>query len=83
MLDRDALLAALTRILVDDFEIDAALISPQAHLYQDLELDSIDAVDLVIKLQQLTGNKLKPEEFKAVRTIDDVVNALQRLISGG
>lgn len=83
MLDRDALLAELTRILVDDFEIDEALISPQAHLYQDLDLDSIDAVDLVIKLQQLTGNKLKPEEFKAVRTIDDVVNALQRLISGG
>ena len=81
MLDRDALLAELSRILVDDFEIDEALITPHAHLYQDLDLDSIDAVDLVIKLQQLTGNKLKPEEFKAVRTVDDVITALQRLIT--
>lgn len=83
MLDRDTLLAELNRILIDDFEIDEALLTPEAHLYQDLDLDSIDAVDLVIKLQQLTGQKLKPEEFKAVRTIDDVVTALQRLISGG
>lgn len=83
MLDRDTLLAELNRILIDDFEIDKALLTPEAHLYQDLDLDSIDAVDLVIKLQQLTGQKLKPEEFKAVRTIDDVVTALQRLISGG
>lgn len=83
MLDRDALLAELSRILVDDFEIDETLITPEAHLYQDLDLDSIDAVDLVIKLQQLTGNKLKPEEFKAVRTVDDVVTALQRLITSG
>lgn len=83
MLERDALLAELSRILADDFEIDEALITPQAHLYQDLDLDSIDAVDLMIKLQQLTGQKLKPEEFKAVRTIDDVVIALQRLITNG
>ncbi|MCL2917114.1 acyl carrier protein [Shewanella litorisediminis] len=78
--NREQILAKLTTILVDDFEIDADAISLEANLYQDLDLDSIDAVDLVIKLQQLTGKKIKPDEFKSVRTVEDVVNAIEALV---
>ncbi|WP_394202382.1 acyl carrier protein [Shewanella waksmanii] len=81
MQNREEILAKLTDILVDDFEIDADDISLQASLYQELDLDSIDAVDLVIKLQQMTGKKIQPEEFKAVRTVEDVVNAIEGLIN--
>ncbi|MEC4726850.1 acyl carrier protein [Shewanella sp. D64] len=80
MQSREQILEALTQILVDDFEIDAEDITPEASLYQDLDLDSIDAVDLVIKLQQMTGKKIKPEEFKAVRTVNDVVTAIEGLV---
>ena len=80
MQSREQILQALTRILVDEFEIDEADISPSASLYEELDLDSIDAVDLVIKLQQMTGKKIKPEEFKAVRTVDDVVSAIEGLV---
>lgn len=80
--NREQILEKLTTILVDDFEIDADAISMDANLYQDLDLDSIDAVDLVIKLQQLTGKKIKPEEFKSVRTVEDVVNAIEALVQG-
>lgn len=80
MQSREQILQALTRILVDEFEIDEADISPTASLYEELDLDSIDAVDLVIKLQQMTGKKIKPEEFKAVRTVDDVVSAIEGLV---
>ncbi|TRN26051.1 acyl carrier protein [Vibrio furnissii] len=66
--------------LVELFEIDADDIQPGAHLYQDLDLDSIDAVDLVVHLQKVTGKKIKPEEFKAVRTVDDVVEAVSELL---
>ncbi|WP_172561476.1 acyl carrier protein [Vibrio furnissii] len=66
--------------LVELFEIDADDIQPDAHLYQDLDLDSIDAVDLVVHLQKVTGKKIKPEEFKAVRTVDDVVEAVSELL---
>lgn len=76
----EQILEALTQILVDEFEIDAEDITPEASLYQELDLDSIDAVDLVIKLQQMTGKKIKPEEFKAVRTVDDVVTAIEGLV---
>ena len=82
MNNREQILEKLTTILVDDFEIDADAISLEANLYQDLDLDSIDAVDLVIKLQQLTGKKIKPEEFKSVRTVEDVVNAIEALVQG-
>ncbi len=66
--------------LVELFEIDEADIQPEAHLYQDLDLDSIDAVDLVVHLQNVTGKKIKPDEFKAVRTVDDVVESVVELL---
>ncbi len=66
--------------LVELFEINEADIQPEAHLYQDLDLDSIDAVDLVVHLQNVTGKKIKPEEFKMVRTVDDVVESVVELL---
>ncbi len=54
----------LQGILVDEFEIDADDISLDANLYQDLDLDSIDAVDLVVKLREITGKKIEPVAFK-------------------
>ena len=80
MQNREQILAMLTTILVDEFEIDAEAITPEANLYEELDLDSIDAVDLVIKLQQLTGKKIQPDEFKSVRTVNDVVNAIEGLV---
>ncbi|AZG74963.1 acyl carrier protein [Shewanella livingstonensis] len=80
MQNREQILEMLSAILVEDFEIDATDITLEATLYEDLDLDSIDAVDLVIKLQQQTGKKIQPEAFKTVRTVDDVVNAIEGLI---
>ncbi|WP_217877137.1 acyl carrier protein [Pseudoalteromonas shioyasakiensis] len=70
----------LQGILVDEFEIDADDISLDAHLYQDLDLDSIDAVDLVVKLREITGKKIEPDAFKQVRTVQDVVNEVEKLV---
>lgn len=62
------------------FEIDPDEIRPEARLYEDLELDSIDAVDMVVHLQKRTGRKIKPEAFRAVRTVQDVVDAVDQLM---
>ena len=67
--------------LVELFELDAEAVTMESHLYQDLELDSIDAVDLVVRLQKLTGKKIKPEEFKTVHTVADVVEAVAQLLA--
>ncbi|WP_341503726.1 acyl carrier protein [Gallaecimonas sp. GXIMD4217] len=79
-MNRDQIFAELKSILVEDFELDGGDISLDAHLYQDLDLDSIDAVDLVVKLQDLTGKKIQPDQFKAVRTVGDVVEAVMSLL---
>jgi len=72
--------AKLKEILVSDFEIDEAKIVPSANIFEDLEFDSIDAVDLAVRLQQFTNKKISPEEFKQIRTVEDVVNAIYDLI---
>ncbi len=71
--------ADVSALLVKLFEIDPEDIKPEARLYEDLELDSIDAVDMIVHLQKKTSKKIKAEEFKAVRTVQDVVDALERL----
>lgn len=68
----------LKAVLMEGFEIDESRISLQARLFEDLELDSIDGVDLAIKLEDLTGKRI-PEDFKTVRTVSDVVIAVQRM----
>jgi acyl carrier protein len=78
--NREQVLEQVTSALVELFEIDAADITLDAKLYTDLDLDSIDAVDLVVHLQKVTGKKIKPEEFKEVRTVEDVVNSVAALL---
>jgi acyl carrier protein len=70
----------LQKLMVEEFELDAQQVQLEANLYQDLDLDSIDAVDLVVKLREITGKKIEPEVFKAVRTVGDVVNEVYALI---
>lgn len=71
----------LSAILINDFEIDEDDISLEASLYEDLDLDSIDAVDLVVKLRDLTKKKIDPEAFKKVRTVNDVVLEIEKLVN--
>ena len=73
----------IVSVLGELFEIDAQQISPQARLYEELDLDSIDAVDLIVELKNITGKKIQPEDFKAVRTVQDVVDAVVKLLNNG
>lgn len=77
---KEAIFARIIEILRDTFDIDAGKITLQARLYEDLEIDSIDAVDLIVQLKPLVGKKLQPEAFKSVRTVQDVVDAIHRLM---
>ncbi len=81
MQTRDEIFATLRDALVELFELDAAQISLDANLYEDLEIDSIDAVDLIDHIKRQTGKKIAAEEFKAVRSVGDVVEAVYRLVN--
>jgi acyl carrier protein len=60
--------------------LDRSKITLDANLYSDLDIDSIDAVDLAVRLKELTGKRMQPEVFKSVRTVQDVVDALAALL---
>lgn len=79
--NKEEILSELTSILVEMFEVDAADVTADAHLSDDLDIDSIDAVDLIVRLKELTGKKIAPEEFKSVRTVGDVVDAIQKVMA--
>jgi len=82
-MDKPALYARITEILHDTFGIEPERVRPEARLGEDLDIDSIDAVDLIVQLKPLLGGNLKPEAFRSVRTVQDVVEALHAMIHAG
>jgi len=78
---RNEIFQTLRDALEELFELEPERITLEANLYQDLEIDSIDAVDLIDHIKRQTGKKIAAEEFKAVRTVGDVVEAVYRLTS--
>jgi len=77
---RDIVFQQLKEILSSEFEIDSSLIKPEARLYEELDLDSIDAVDLVVKMKERIPGKVDPALFKNARTIQDLVELLYSLV---
>ena len=77
----EQILEKLRAVLAEDFEVDPTRVTREANLFDELDLDSIDAVDLAIKLQEMTGQRIKPENFKSVRTVGDVISTVQFLLA--
>ncbi len=80
-LSREELLARLTDHLEEMFEIPRGKITLDSRLYEDFDLDSIDAVDLVVKLQEIAGKRIPPDAFKSVRTVEDVVDCMHDILA--
>ena len=80
MQTREEILAAIREIMVEMFEIDDQAITLEARLYEDLDFDSIDAVDMIVRLKEITGKAVKAEDFKTARTIGDVVDAVYKML---
>ncbi len=80
-LTKEEIFAFVKRTFVEEFEIDAQAVALEADLNNDLDIDSIDAVDLMVSLKNHTGKKLDPEIFKQVRTVADIVDAVFDLVS--
>jgi acyl carrier protein len=66
-------------VLAEEFEIPRESITREAHLFQELGIDSIDAVDLIVRMRELTGKHVPPDRFKSVRTVGDVIAVLESL----
>jgi acyl carrier protein len=79
-MDREQIFSQVKGYMVSLFDVEPEAITLDADLQSDLDLDSIDAVDLIVKVQEFTGRKIKPDEFKTVRTVGDVVDRISDLM---
>lgn len=82
-MDRQSIYTQIADYLVTTFDVPRDLITPDADLVNQLNLDSIDAIDLMVRLQEITGRKVAPDDFKSVRTINDVLTLVQRMHAKG
>lgn len=78
---RQEILEKLADIMGELFEVPRNKVVPEATLYDDLDLDSIDAIDLILKIEALTGRRIVPQDFKHVRTVGDILDCVETLLS--
>lgn len=82
MVTEQDILDKLKSVLEKSFEIDPSRVLPETRLYEDLDIDSIDAVDLIVELKPFIGNKnISAAEFKTVRTVGDLTKTLEKIIN--
>ena len=73
-MSKEQIFEILQKALVELFEIESSKISLSSKIYEDLEIDSIDAIDLVDYIKKQTGYKMQASDFKEVKTLGDIVN---------
>ncbi len=83
MKTREEIFEKLKSILEEMFEVEPTDIVMEAQLYDQLDIDSIDAVDLIARLSEITGIRVEPEQFKSVETVNDVVEVIYSLTPTG
>jgi acyl carrier protein len=72
--------ASLQTLMSEMFELDTSNVTPDSTL-EALDIDSIDAVDMLVRIHEMTGKRIKPEDFKSVLTIGDIAAALNRILN--
>ena len=78
-MDKQFLFAELKKVLVEQFDVEESDVALETNLYEELEIDSIDAVDLMVHIKELTGKKIPPDQFREIRTVNDVIETIARL----
>ena len=78
MQSKEEILARVTEILIKSFDLNPADVHPTTHLIDDLDLDSIDAIDLAVGLEEETGIEMSEEELRSIQIVQDVVDMVHR-----
>ncbi len=76
----DKIIETINTVMVEEFEIDAGLLKPDALLYEDLGLDSLDAVDLIVMVDKELGVRIEEDEARSIRTLEDVYQIIHGLL---
>ena len=78
---KEEILEGLRDMMVELFEFEREQIQLDAHVVKDLDLDSIDAIDMAVELQEITGRKVEESELRSIRTVSDIVDLVYRLLN--
>ena len=81
MYTKEEITQTIKEILISDFECDAEKLTPSVRLFEDLDLDSIDAVDLIVRLQKIIQKKVNPDDFKQIRTLQDLIETIEKIVN--
>jgi len=77
---RENIVKTINGLLIEEFEIDEKLITPEAHLKNDLGLESLDFVDIAVIVQKEFGLTLKGEEITSIRTLQNLYDYIEKCI---
>jgi len=76
-MNREIIVEKINDFLIEELEIDESLITPEASLMEDLEIESLDFVDIAVLVEEEFGFKFVKEDMQEVRTLDDMYNYIQ------
>ena len=77
-MQRAEIIKTVNEFLIDEFEIEEDMLTPDAHLIDDLGIESLDFVDIVVTIEKEFGFKVKREEITEVRTLDDLHGYIEK-----
>jgi len=80
-MNKEEILEGLRDMMVELFEFDREDIQLESHVVNDLDLDSIDAIDMAVQLQEITGCKVDESEMRSIRTVSDIVDMVYALLN--
>ena len=78
---KDEIYARIRATLVENFEIPSERVTLEARLMDDLELDSIDAIDMAVQIQEMTHVRVDEEALRKLRTVGDTVDLVAQLLA--
>ena len=77
-MDKEAVFLKLKEIMIKQFKLNPDSITPEKNLFDELDLDSLDLVDIIISLNDhISGEKIEPTLFKDACTVQDIVDLVQ------
>ena len=74
------ILVAVKKVLIDEFEVEEEKITLEASFYDDLELDSLDAIDLIVTLNNFYNIEVEPTESEEIRSIQNLIDIVKKHI---
>lgn len=80
-LDAEQIIADLDRIFIDQFELEPAKVVPDARLREDLDLDSLDAADMLVAIEKRFGIRLDDQVARQFRTVSDIHGYVRKLVA--